>query len=50
MYRVGADGLVQLKRLRHAAASEHLVEHVPADQRDKFDGNFERTIFPSLTR
>ena len=49
MDRVGADGLVQLERLRHAAAGQHLVEHVPADQRHKLDGHLEGTIFPSLT-
>lgn len=49
VYRVGADGLVQLQGLRHAAASQHLVEHMPADQRHKLDGNFEGAIFPPLT-
>lgn len=49
VYGVGADRFVQLQGLRHATASQHLVEHVPADQRHKFDGNFEGAIFPSLT-
>ena len=49
VHRVGADGLVQLQGLRHAAAGQHLVEHVPADQRRKLDGNFEGAIFASLT-
>lgn len=48
VHGVGADGLVQLQGLRHAAASQHLVEHVPADQRHELDGNFKRAIFPSL--
>lgn len=49
VYRVGADRLVQLKGFRHAAASQHLVEHVPADQRHELNGNFEGPIFPSLS-
>lgn len=48
VYRVGADRLVQLKGFRHAAASQHLVEHVPADERHELNGNFEGPIFPSL--
>lgn len=50
VHRVGADGLVQLQGLRHAAASQHLVEHVPADQRHKLYGDLEGAIFPSLAR
>lgn len=49
VYRVGADRLVQLKGFRHAAASQHLVEHVPADERHELNGNFEGPIFPSLS-
>lgn len=50
VHRVGADGLVQLQRLGHAAAGQHLVEHVPADQGHELDGDFEGAIFPSLAR
>lgn len=48
MNGVGADGLVQLQRFRHAAPSQHFVEHVPTDQRHKLDGNFKGSIFPAL--
>lgn len=48
MHRVGADGLVQLKRFRHAAARQHLMQHVPTDQRHELDGNFKGTVFASL--
>lgn len=48
MYGVGADRLVQLKGLRHAAARQHFMEHVPADERHKLNGDFEGPIFTSL--
>lgn len=50
MNRVGADGLVQLQGFRHAAARQHLVQHVPADQRHEAYGHLERAIFASLAR
>lgn len=47
---VGADRLVQLQRVRHAAACQDLVEHVPADQRHEPDGHLEGAVFASLAR
>lgn len=49
VHRVGADGLVQLQGFGHAAPRQHLVEHVPADQRHELDGHFEGPVLPSLS-
>ena len=49
MYWIGADGFVQLQGLSHAAASQHLMKHMPADQRNKLNGNSEWAIFSSFT-
>lgn len=45
VHRVGADRLVQLQRLRHAASGQHLMQQVPADQRHKLNGDFKRSVF-----
>lgn len=46
---VGADGFVQLQGLGHAASSQHLMQHVPADQRHKLNGDFKRPVFTTFS-
>lgn len=48
--RVGADGLLQLCRLSSSLSSQHVVEHVPADQRHKLDGDLKGAVLPAVTR
>ena len=48
--RVGAQGLVQVQGLGHPAALQHLVQHVPADQRHKLDGHLEGSVLASFAR
>lgn len=46
---VGADRFLQVHRLGHSAPRQHFVQHVPADQRHKPNGDFKRAILPSVT-
>lgn len=50
VHRVGADGLVQLQRLGHAASGQHLMQQMPADQRHKLNGDFKRPVFTPFSR
>lgn len=45
VHRIGADRLVQLQGLGHAASCQHLMQQVPADQRHKLYGDFKRSVF-----
>lgn len=49
VHRVGADWLVQVQRLGHAPPSQHLVQHVPANQRHELDRDLEGPILASLS-
>lgn len=48
--RVGADGLLQVRGLGSGVASQHVVKHVPADQRHKLDGDLKGAVLAAVAR
>lgn len=46
---VGADRFLQVHRLRHSASRQDFVQHVPADQRHKLNGDFKWAVLPTVT-
>lgn len=48
--RVGADGLLQVCRLRGSVSSQNVVKQVPADQRHELDGDLKRAVLPTVPR
>lgn len=47
---VSADRFLQVWRFGHGASCQDLMQHVPADQRHKSDGDFKWAVFPTVTR
>lgn len=46
---VGADGFLQVHGFSHSASRQDFVQHVPADQRHKFYGDFKWAVLPTFT-
>lgn len=46
---VSAQGFIQVQRLRNASPCQDFVQHVPADQRHKSNGDFKRAVLPSFS-
>lgn len=46
---VSADRFLQVWWLRRGASCQDFVQHVPADQRHKPDGDFKWAVFPTIT-
>lgn len=46
---ISADRFLQVWRLGRGASCQDLVQHVPADQRHKSDGDFKWAVFPTVT-
>lgn len=49
VHGVGADWLLQVHRLRHDAASQNFMQHVPADQRHEPDGDLKWAVLPTVS-
>lgn len=46
---VSADRFLQVYRLGHGASRQDFVQHVPADQWHKLDGDFKWAVLPAIT-
>lgn len=46
--RISAEGFLQVQRFGHTTPRQDFVQHVPADQRHKSDGDFKRAVLPTF--
>lgn len=46
---VGADGFVQVHWLTNNTPCQDFMQHVPADQRYKLNGDFKWAVLPTVT-